>query len=174
MKLAYYNKIYEKLNFNKNDLIRWVQMIAKGFMPHGNWELSAQIYSNYNVWEIGILEATKSLVKKYKKKGIRINREIKDGKKTVLVEFPDELKDEILDQLLPEHLTLEELKAKMIKRTRDFIAKMRSEKMLEYNYDIAYSMYEKHKDEKDDLKKRFTYWYFFKIMIYAELEKVKA
>ena len=172
MKLTYDNVIYEKLNYSKNDLVRWVQMIGKGMMPFGgDITLSAKVYANYNLWELAVLEATKSLVKKYKKKGITIKREIKNGKKKVIVEFPDELKDEILEQLLPQHITFEEVRKRMVKKVRNYLQRITNEKMLKKNYDLAYEMFEKNKDSNHDLMKRFTYWYFFNAYIYTELNE---
>jgi len=175
MKIKFENKIYtileQKLgrSVSKNDFIRWIQQIGRGAVLT-DVQTSAEIYGNYNVWEVGVLEATKSLVKKYKKKGIEIKKEIHNGKKVVVIEFPDEHKEEILEQILPKHITFEEMKARLIKTTRDFIRRTASEKLLKENYDIAYKWYEKNKDSDDPIKNRFTYWYYFKIGISVENE----
>lgn len=156
------------MNVSKNDLLRWVQMMGRGMIPFGDLSTASKVYSNYNVWELGVMEATKSLVKKYKKKGIEITRDVKNGKKTVVVEFPDELKDEILEQLLPEHITLEEIKERLVRKVRDILKRKKQEKMVEDTYYDALALFEAHKDSNDDLKKRFTYWYYFNLGIYVE------
>jgi len=168
MQLVFNNKIFEIMKVSKNDLMRWIQMITKGLNPLGDWETSAKVYGNYNVWEIAIIEATKSLAKKYKKRNVEIYRKITNGKKKVIIQFPDEFKDEILEQILPKHITLEELKGKLQKKIRSFVEKKRQQKLLEINYNIAYEMFEHYKDKNDPLKSRFTYWYYYNIGIDVE------
>jgi len=167
MRISFKNEIYYKMGVSKNEFLKWVQQIGRGFLVQGT-ELSSKIYSNYNVWEIGVIEATKSLVKKYKKKGITIDRKITDGKKRVIIEFPDEIKEEVLDQILPKHITFEELKARLIKNLRDRIKRIFHTNLLKQRYDLAYEMFEKHKNDKDDLTSRFTYWYYLNLHIHVE------
>lgn len=169
MKLKFENGVYEELGVSKNEFVKWIQQITRGFLVK-NLELSGKIYSNYNLWELGVIEASKSLVKKYNKQGIEIQRKLSNGKTFLELEFPDELSKEILDQILPKHISFEEIKGRFIKTTRDRLKRVFSEKLLKDNYDFAYEKFLEHKDDKDIITSRFTYWYYLNSFIYVDYE----
>ena len=161
--------VYETLNVSQNMVKAWVQQAYRSLVIHG---MKKTVFSNYNLWEISIVEAVKRL-KKNNKKG-KVNYKFQNQKKVLIVEIDDSIAEESLNKLLPRFVTYQEVKKSFNKRfakIRNLLKRRKKEKQVEdmYKEGLEKANESAKEYDKNDIRSRQFYWFFANNMIDVQL-----